>query len=186
MKIDARFLVRLYPREWRERYGAELIELLDDRVRPRDVVNVICGAANEWVSHMTGLQLNAHETRCARALVQAAVTVMTFQVLVRPILGAIFGHDLPGASTLRGELFFGLFTGFVWSAAVLGPVAFLSALIDWQEVPYARGAATLLAALIAFKIASHAAWGPVVLVLTLASMWIGYRSASVAPETGFA
>ena len=30
MRFDARLLVRLYPRQWRERYGAELIALLED------------------------------------------------------------------------------------------------------------------------------------------------------------
>lgn len=54
MKINARLLVRLYPRAWRKRYGEELVELLGDRVRPRDVVDILRGAANEWTVHMTG------------------------------------------------------------------------------------------------------------------------------------
>ena len=32
MKIDARLLVRLYPRQWRERYGAEFEALVGDQV----------------------------------------------------------------------------------------------------------------------------------------------------------
>jgi hypothetical protein len=175
-------LLAFYPRAWRERYGEELLELLDDRVRPRDVVDVMHGAANEWMRHMTGIQFNERERRSTRALAQAAVVVILFQTLVPATVSALRGQHLLGTSTFNGGLLFGLFTGFVWSAAVLGPVAFLSALINWREVPFARVAAVLLTALIAFQIGSHAAWGPVVPVLVLAAIWIGYRSASIEPD----
>jgi hypothetical protein len=48
--MNPRWLVRLYPRAWRERYGEELIALLD--VTPADsraVRDVVLGAAGEWV-----------------------------------------------------------------------------------------------------------------------------------------
>jgi hypothetical protein len=49
VKIDARLLVRLYPRRWRERYGAELFALLEDSrlSGPRVALDVARGAVRE-------------------------------------------------------------------------------------------------------------------------------------------
>jgi hypothetical protein len=45
-----RRLVWLYPRRWRDRYGRELVELLDVSQRPwRDSVNVLVHAALVWL-----------------------------------------------------------------------------------------------------------------------------------------
>jgi hypothetical protein len=46
-----RFITRLYPRAWRERYGAELSELIDETgMTPRVAIDVVRGAAREWTS----------------------------------------------------------------------------------------------------------------------------------------
>jgi hypothetical protein len=49
VKIDARFLVRLYPRKWRERYGGELTALLEDSglSGPRVALDLAIGALRE-------------------------------------------------------------------------------------------------------------------------------------------
>ncbi|HUP83865.1 MAG TPA: hypothetical protein VM284_06730 [Candidatus Limnocylindria bacterium] len=46
-----RLITRLYPRAWRERYGDELSELIDETgLSPRDAIDVVRGAAREWTS----------------------------------------------------------------------------------------------------------------------------------------
>jgi hypothetical protein len=46
-----RLLTRLYPREWRERYGDELSELIDETgLSPRVALDVARGASREWTS----------------------------------------------------------------------------------------------------------------------------------------
>lgn len=48
------WLTRLYPRNWRERYGAELDDLLNERCGWREAIDVIQGAATERLFHSTG------------------------------------------------------------------------------------------------------------------------------------
>ena len=44
-----RWLLRLYPRAWRERYGKELADLVDETgLSPTGAVDVTRGAINEW------------------------------------------------------------------------------------------------------------------------------------------
>jgi hypothetical protein len=52
----AAFLVRLYPRRWRRRYGDEFLALLESsRLDRRLVLDVVRGAAREWLEHtLTG------------------------------------------------------------------------------------------------------------------------------------
>ena len=46
-----RLLTRLYPRAWRERYGEELADLIDETgLSPRVAIDVSRGAAREWTS----------------------------------------------------------------------------------------------------------------------------------------
>ena len=46
-----RLITRLYPREWRERYGEELSDLIDETgMTPRVAIDVARGAAREWTS----------------------------------------------------------------------------------------------------------------------------------------
>jgi hypothetical protein len=48
--VSARWLVRLYPSAWRERYGAELEDLLDTQPdSPRVIVDVLLGAVDAHV-----------------------------------------------------------------------------------------------------------------------------------------
>jgi hypothetical protein len=46
-----RIITRLYPRAWRERYGAELSDLIDETgMTPRVAIDVARDAAREWTS----------------------------------------------------------------------------------------------------------------------------------------
>jgi hypothetical protein len=46
-----RLITRLYPRSWRERYGAELSDLIDETgMTPHVALDVAHGAAREWAS----------------------------------------------------------------------------------------------------------------------------------------
>ncbi|HEY8135258.1 MAG TPA: hypothetical protein VIF08_04395 [Candidatus Limnocylindrales bacterium] len=46
-----RLITRLYPRAWRDRYGAELSDLIDETgMTPRVAIDVARGAAREWTN----------------------------------------------------------------------------------------------------------------------------------------
>lgn len=179
MKITP-FLLRLYPRAWRERYGEELLELLGDPVRPSDIVDVMCGAAHEWRSLMPrSNRWNDQAQRTTRALAQAAGAVILFQTFVPPVVTAIIGVRPFGVTSFGMGILWGFVSSLLQSAVTLGPVALVSAVIPWRDVPYARLSASLLSAFIGFRIASHIAWGPAELALLLASVSIGYRTISI-------
>jgi len=176
MKAKSR-LIDCYPRAWRERYGEELAELLGERMRPRDVLDVLCGAANEWMVLMTGINSwNDQAQRTAKGLAQAAGSIIVFQTLVPTILSALFGHPIYGAATWWQGLLFGFVSSLLQSAVSLGPVAFLASIIPWHRVPHCRIAAACLGALVSFQIANHVAWGPMLLALVLGGAWIGSKT----------
>ena len=182
MKVTP-FLLRLYPRAWRERYGEEFLSLLDDRVRLRDCIDVFCAAANEWMIHMTGNGYwNDQAQRTTRALAQAAGMVICFQTVVPATVSALFGTSLEGRPHIWMAVVWGFVSSLLQCCVTLGPVALVVAPIPWRHVPYARAASTLLSGIIAFRIGGHIAWGPVFLALLLASVWIGYRTVSIEGE----
>ena len=48
-----RALLRLFPRDWRERYGDEVLELIERRGwRPGDAANLMSSAAMVWMEHL--------------------------------------------------------------------------------------------------------------------------------------
>jgi hypothetical protein len=52
MPLTPRHLVRLFPRIWRVRYGAEFEALLESSpLTRRNVVDVVRRAAGEWIAH---------------------------------------------------------------------------------------------------------------------------------------
>lgn len=56
----ARLLVRLYPRVWRERYGAEFEALLEaEQLRASTLVDLVCGASLAHVHHLSGRGVEA-------------------------------------------------------------------------------------------------------------------------------
>lgn len=181
-KSLSRRLLRLYPRKWRERYGEELLSILGDRARLRDVIDVFHGAASEWVSQMTGNGYwNDQAQRTTRALAQAAAGAIAFQTFVPPIVSALVGRHLFGSSTLGAAMLWGFVSSLLQSAVTLGPVAVVMAAIPWRDVPHARLAAGLTGGLIALRIGHVVAWGPAELVAVLAGVWIGYRTVSIEP-----
>jgi hypothetical protein len=62
--MRARHLLRLYPRAWRRRYGDEFLELVGDApMRPQQVVNVISGAIDAWLSSEVQRAVESDRTR---------------------------------------------------------------------------------------------------------------------------
>jgi hypothetical protein len=58
-RVVAQLLTRLYPREWRERYGLEFEEFLQDsQGGPLTSVNVLCSALGEHISPTQGVNMN--------------------------------------------------------------------------------------------------------------------------------
>ena len=74
MKRVLKFLARLYPSDWRKRYGVEYEALLEQtRPRARDAFDVLCSAVN---MHLTGWDLRRIVLPCAiaGALIAAAIS----------------------------------------------------------------------------------------------------------------
>lgn len=103
MKITPRDLVRLFPRTWRARYGAEFEALLDatDLTR-QDVLDILRHAAVEWIAHsvigrvVLGVALASVATVVALGLV--AISPST-AIGSWPIgLSALFGFLLAATS----------------------------------------------------------------------------------------
>lgn len=181
IEVNRRTLLNLYPRAWRERYGEEFLELLDDRVRPRDVVDLLFGAASEWMDVMTGSnRWNDQAQRATRALAQSAGSIIVFQTLVVPIVSLFLGVRQWGA--LADGVIFGFVSSLLQCGVTLGPVALVAAPMPWRSVPYSRAVATLGCGIIAARISGHIAWGPVALALVLGAAWIGYKTVRIEPE----
>ncbi len=80
MKLLIRFAARLYPRSWRERYGAEFDALLDDLgANPRIALNVLTAAINMQV-------LRLKKIASAVLLGAAALCLASWQVGQRPYI----------------------------------------------------------------------------------------------------
>ncbi|MEZ5316072.1 MAG: hypothetical protein R2752_01585 [Vicinamibacterales bacterium] len=90
----ARILLRLYPRSWRERYGAEMAVLLEDvPPRARDLVDLAIGCAGAWL----------HRTELGETVKWMVRLVTAIVVLVGPafVLGRVArSFGLAGGATL--------------------------------------------------------------------------------------
>jgi len=180
--MNRRALLHFYPRSWRERYGDEFLVMLDERLRLRDVVDVILSAANEWMAVMTGVnRWNDQAQRTTKALAQAAACVIAFQTFVPTLVSLASGHSLFGAPKLWQGLVYGFVSSLLQSAVTLGPVAFLAAVLPWHNAPHRRLLAAVLGAFFSARIAGHIAWGPIELTLVLGGAWVAYRTADT-PE----
>ena len=99
MRIDARFLVRLYPRKWRERYGGELIDLAGARVTWSVAMNIAESGIRE--------RLHADGYSPIRFAALAARLIVVYLVFVLGTIGlklADFYLRFPGRSLTRGMI----------------------------------------------------------------------------------
>lgn len=180
--MNDRWFLKLYPREWRERYGDEFSAMVGDRrLSLENSIDLISGAIDARFTKgakMPSTYWNDQAQRTTRALAQAAGAVILFQTFVPPVVTAIIGVRSFGVTSFGMGMLWGFVSSLLQSAVTLGPVALVSAVIPWRQVPYARLSASLLSAFIGFRIASHVAWGPAELALLLASVWIGYGTVS--------
>ena len=133
----ARLLVRLYPRAWRERYGAEFAALLEaGRGGLRTATNVVCSALGERIFPTVGgnMEQSRFQSWCVRApwamfglapvaLLAAAYLVACF------ILWSGWKIFLPGADTPFG----GRIDGLAMPYFQLGRLIYFSApiVIGW-------------------------------------------------------
>ena len=140
----AQLLVRLYPRSWRERYGAEFEEFLETGGSdPRTMANVAWSAFNERITPTAGLTMNTN----TGSFLSFARRPSAFFPLVMSLTGlavvlchaAVYGitHDVDEGATAH-----------IWqllTAAQLPAIAFFA--IKW--LPRARRQALLMLALLA-------------------------------------
>jgi hypothetical protein len=95
----ARMLVRLYPRAWRERYGAEFEALLQTSGGLRTSANVIWSALHEHVIPTTGLTMNQYPisvinlTKKPSAFLPIAMSLTALAMLgAAAVYGLATGH----------------------------------------------------------------------------------------------
>lgn len=88
-----RILVRLYPRPWRERYGAEFAALLEaDRWGISTALDVMGAAVGEWVSTVKGGTMSTAESRLQNWSLQAPWAM--FGIVPLGLLAAAYGIAL--------------------------------------------------------------------------------------------
>ena len=163
-------LIRLYPRAWRERYGAELTSLLETAaITWRIRVDLIRGAASEWAyeaSHprrWTPGRRMAWRTG-ARGLV-ALTFAMTVLMVGRAVAPLLTGIPLPWPVWVAaGALYFGFVgraihaqikAGLLNAAAYTNP-RILRATVSYPEFGLWIGAAFVVATLAAID--THLTW----------------------------
>lgn len=109
MKMKPRHLVRLFPRTWRARYGAEFEALLESsHLTRREVVDVLRRAAAEWITH----------TNIGRAALGSGLGLLA--TVLATMLAALTPRrlgDWPmGLSIAFGLAEFGMSCRFLWCA----------------------------------------------------------------------
>lgn len=107
-------LIKLYPPEWRRRYGGELEEVAAASPGWRTEIDLIRGAIDAWTRSPGGDYLNQRLTKLAAALM----------VLPLFFLGMNVTNELRGSEGLLFESFFGSWFGE--RLVVLGPFAALA------------------------------------------------------------
>ena len=87
----ARLLTRLYPRRWRERYGAEFEALMESSRGWRSAFNVIWSAFSEYIIPTRGHPMESFTTMIKRpsAFIPVAMSMTALAVLLGSI--ALFG-----------------------------------------------------------------------------------------------
>jgi hypothetical protein len=132
-----RSLLRLYPAAWRSRYGAEVLDLLEERPPAlRDSIDLIRGALDAHLHPPTGSRLPSF----AAILAGAAWTVVALAVLSEPV-----APDWPGF------LAWTLVPGLI--GAVAGLVASLGLALRLGDAPGRLGRVAVAAVLI-----THVGW----------------------------
>jgi hypothetical protein len=87
MRRLAARLVSLYPRAWRDRYGAELVALLEELdVRPRDLADVVGGALRAHVAGWKGSDSMKTSLRFAIVALVLGVSVVVLALLLTGVL----------------------------------------------------------------------------------------------------
>ena len=84
-----RFLVRLYPRRFREEYGPDLVGLVADQLRDEPTWRVLARTAVDLVLTLPTRHLEAHMNRAPTPLVPALFGALALSAVV---VGATVGH----------------------------------------------------------------------------------------------
>jgi len=111
MPMTPRQLVRLFPRTWRARYGAEFEALLESSpLTRRNVTDVLRRAASEWIAHTVIGRLIL-----AASLVAIGTALAAGLAAISP--GGLQDHGWPnGMSVAFGLVEMGMGWRFLWCA----------------------------------------------------------------------
>jgi hypothetical protein len=129
-----RRLVLLYPREWRRRYEAEFVALLEDcGLTPRFVADVVLGALRARLESRPGAGPRRLTRQAMTITAGAVVAFGTVLVgLLEPMLAYSYGFiGLIGAGFLIGRLWSALvWLGIIWLAAPLAALGVIPGPFD--------------------------------------------------------
>jgi hypothetical protein len=150
--VSGRWLLRLYPRVWRERYGAEMSAMLEEiRLTPAAVIDLVAGAIDARVApHM----IPASRTASATEKEKAMFTSMMKRCAAGPALSTREAW-LGGAVMIGSSLFFAI--AYVWAAHryrgndlvdAFGIMIFPAALLISMPFTYMKGHSRLSQAIL--------------------------------------
>lgn len=150
MKINARFLVRLYPRAWQERYGDEMLAMLGDRVDWRTAMDLMDSTLREHLAPSSSVNY----VGIARGLAAVGGSLMMFlgvlgildaTVLTRS--GLAFPAAITEASNTIASIWRPIAIAWFVLALLVILVAILVNALGWRRAqPRAAAASTRLSA----------------------------------------
>jgi hypothetical protein len=115
------FLLRLYPRRWRQRYGHELARLLDDLgpLRPRHAIDLLRGASDAHLEAIMGSPVRM-ALRRATAVAAVAWLVLSVGIVLSNVVFPSPTDDNDGPLVLASYL--GVFVALVVVGRLAGQV----------------------------------------------------------------
>ena len=150
--MNGRWLVRLYPRAWRERYGAEMSAMLEQiPLRPAAVIDLVAGAIDARVApHVVAASRTVSPSEKEKAM----FTSMMKRCAAGPALSTREAW-LGGAVMIGSSLFFAI--AYVWAAHryrgndlvdAFGIMGFPAALLISMPFTYLKGHSRISQAII--------------------------------------
>ena len=125
--LVARACLRLYPRRWRERYGAEVLALVDDaEARPRDLLDLALGGLRERANDLTGGGSMTRRVNLWAALVAGPAALLVAMPTAAFVALNLFPEQMEWLTGLRGPI--GVGPGIEWMLPALPLIALVIAI----------------------------------------------------------
>lgn len=125
--LVARACLRLYPRRWRERYGAEVLGLVEDaEVRPPDLLDLALGGLRERAHDLSGGGSMTRRVNPWAAGIAGLAALLVAMPTAAFIALNVFPEQMEWLTGLRGP--FGVGPGIEWMLPALPLIALVIAI----------------------------------------------------------